>query len=171
MPARKESVAVVKGGRVKKSVFFGGRLAADDNNDEWDGVVRKTEGGRAECKAELSFLASLVRDAGAAERHRWEELSRCVTENTQNSGSRTKTHKLDVYSSYLEAAPWPSAIGVLCATLQITLQRPGQRRKDVSCQWSTCLWSCNIFYYYYYYRFSFCTITTVIIALWCVLFI
>lgn len=59
------------------------------------GVVRKTERGRAECKAELSFLASSVRDAGAAERHRWEELSRCVTET-----HRTRAHaqRLDVYS-------------------------------------------------------------------------
>lgn len=52
--------------------------------------MRKTE--EAECKAELSFLASLVRDAGAAKRHRWEELSCCVTE------THTKTDMLDAYS-------------------------------------------------------------------------
>lgn len=71
--------------------FFFGGWAADDNNEEWDGVVRKTE-GRQECKAELSFLASLVRDAGAAERHRWEELSRCVTETHKPGLTHKDTH-------------------------------------------------------------------------------
>lgn len=38
-------------------------LTNGDDNEEWDGVVRKAEWGR-ECKAELSFLASLVRVRG-----------------------------------------------------------------------------------------------------------
>lgn len=53
--------------------------AADDDNEEWDGAVRKTEGGRVQGRAVVSrFIGQGC--GGCKEAQMGRTLSRCVTE-------------------------------------------------------------------------------------------
>jgi len=89
-------------------------------------------------EAELSFLASLVRDAGAAERRRWEELSRCLTETHIYTHTHTHTCTQRRTRSMFTCVP----SGCVAFSNRCVVET-GSKGKDVSCQGLTGVWRCG----------------------------
>lgn len=67
--------------------------AADDNNEEWDGVVRKTEGGRVQGRAVVSRIIG-QRCGGCREAQMERTLPLC----NRNADTGSHTYAFDVCS-------------------------------------------------------------------------